>query len=123
MLKLKKIVVKTCDIMWIVIWLNAATMFITVFSNYGGSPSPTQGSGINEKGEYVLQSHSRRTVVSKDDYEFCLNYFIISMSLLILGATSEFILIPVFIPDHEKYAFLGNIENIKVSFKWLKKRR
>jgi hypothetical protein len=123
MLKLKKTIVNTIDVLWVVIWLNAMTMFITVFSYYGGSPSPTQGSGINKKGEYVLQSHGRRTVVSKDDYEFCLNYFIISLSLLILGAIGEGLLIPWLIPDHEKYSYLGKIADMKVSLKWLKKRR
>jgi hypothetical protein len=123
MLKLKKTIVNTIDVLWVVIWLNAMTMFITVFSYYGGSPSPTQGSGINKKGEYVLQSHGRRTVVSKDDYEFCLNYFIISLSLLILGATVVFVLMPFCIPEYEKYSYLGKIADMKVSLKWLKKRR
>jgi len=109
------------EIIWMIVSVNYAVMFITVFMHYGGSPSPTQGGGINNKGEYVLVSHGRATVVSKSQYNFSINYFVISTSLLILGAFIEFLLIPICIPEHNKYSFLNKISRIKVNLKWLKK--
>jgi hypothetical protein len=108
------------EIIWMIVSVNYAVMFITVFIHYGGSPSPTQGGGINNKGEYVLASHGRATMVSKSQYNFSINYFIISTFLLIIGIIILFGVIP-YVPEHNKYSLLDKISRIKVNLKWLKK--
>ena len=123
--KTRRYIIRICELICFISWLNGAIMFITVFVYYGGSPTSNQEGPINNKGEYVLESHGRKTVVTQSQFEFITNYFVVGMFSLIFGVPIG--LIPYLLdPDYEirpsrmEKIFRSNID-FKSIIKYLKK--
>ena len=115
--KTRRYIIGICELIFFIAWLNGAIMFITVFVYYGGSPTSNQEGPINNKGEYVLESHGRKTVVTQSQFEFITNYFVVGMFSLIFGALVG-IIAPILDPDyHTRPGRINDMLQSNINFK------